>query len=64
MTTAKTIEVTLKRSPIGGTERQRETVKGLGLRRIGQRRQLPATPAVLGMVRKVCHLVAVSEAKD
>jgi large subunit ribosomal protein L30 len=56
-----TIRVRLVRSTIGGTHRQRETVRGLGLRKIGQSRVLEKTPAVLGMVRKVAHLLEVSE---
>jgi large subunit ribosomal protein L30 len=64
MKTGKMIQVTLVRSPIGGTERQRDTLRGLGLRRIGHSRKLEATPAVLGMTKKVPHLVVVTEAKD
>jgi len=55
------IRVTLKRSLIGGTERQRASVRGLGLRRLGQTRTLERTPAVLGMIAKVRHLVEVQE---
>jgi large subunit ribosomal protein L30 len=58
------VRVTLKRSEISGTERQRETVRGLGLRRIGDSRILEGTDAVLGMIRKVGHLVDVEEAKE
>ncbi len=56
------IRVRLCRSEIGGTQRQRQTVRGLGLRRIGDSRELPRTPAVLGMIKKVAHLVEVEEA--
>jgi len=56
------IRVRLCRSEIGGTERQRQTLRGLGLRRIGDSRVLPKTAAVLGMVCKVAHLVEVEEA--
>lgn len=57
----KKLEVTLKRSTIGSTERQKATVRGLGLRRIGGSRVLENTPAVRGMVKKVIHLVDVAE---
>jgi large subunit ribosomal protein L30 len=56
------IRVRLLRSQIGGTQRQRQTLRGLGLRRIGDTRVLPKTPAVLGMVGKVAHLVEIEEA--
>ena len=58
------IRVRLVGSEIGGTTRQRETIRGLGLRKIGETRVLPKTPAVLGMVEKVAHLLEVEEAKD
>jgi large subunit ribosomal protein L30 len=53
--------VTLKRSAAGRPSRQLETVKGLGLRRLGSARLLENTPAVRGMVAKVLHLVDVRE---
>ena len=53
--------VTLKRSAAGRPSRQLETVKGLGLRRLGAQRVLENTPAVRGMVAKVMHLVDVQE---
>ena len=55
------LKVTLKHSTIGCSERQRLNVVGLGLRKIGQSRELENTPAVRGMVRKVLHLVQVEE---
>jgi len=55
------LKVTLKRSAVTQTERQQETVKGLGLRKIGSSRVLENTPAVRGMVKKVLHLVEVEE---
>jgi large subunit ribosomal protein L30 len=58
------VRVTLKRSEICGTERQRQTVRGLGLRRIGDTRVLAKTDAILGMIRKVGHLVEAEEANE
>ncbi|MGI8747594.1 MAG: 50S ribosomal protein L30 [Deinococcus sp.] len=55
------MKVTLKKSTIGYNKEQAQTVKALGLRRIGDSRELPDTPAILGMVRKVSHLLEVSE---
>jgi large subunit ribosomal protein L30 len=54
---ADKIRVKLARSPIGTTTRVRETVKGLGLKRVGSERELERTPMVEGMLRRVAHLV-------
>lgn len=55
------LKVTLKNSTIGRQRRQLETIKGLGLRKIGHSKVLENTPAVRGMVKKVIHLVSVEE---
>jgi large subunit ribosomal protein L30 len=55
------LKITLVGSRIGTNPKQRENLKGLGLRRIGQSRVLENTPAVRGMVKKVLHLVEVQE---
>jgi len=55
---ADTIHLKLVRSPIRTQRRVRETLKGLGLGKVGSSRKLERTPAVLGMVRRVAHLVA------
>jgi large subunit ribosomal protein L30 len=52
-----TIHITLLRSPIGTNKRVRQTLKGLGLGRVGSAWKLPKTPQVMGMVRRVAHLV-------
>ena len=57
MSKAGKLTVTLVRSPIGTTKDVRDTVRGLGLRKIRQVRELEDTPAVRGMVFKVRHLV-------
>jgi len=54
-----TIRVKLVRSPISTTTRVRETVKGLGLRKVGSARELKRTPAVDGMIRRIKHLLEV-----
>ena len=51
------IRVRLVKSPIGTTRRVRETVRGLGLTKIGTERELVRTPSVEGMVRRLKHLV-------
>lgn len=58
---AKTIKVTLVRSPIGYTKDQKETARALGLRRLHQTVEHKDTPAVRGMIRKIIHLVQVEE---
>jgi large subunit ribosomal protein L30 len=57
----KRIRIRLVRSSIGAKPTCRRTVTALGLRRLGAARELEATPAVLGMVRVVSHLVEVEE---
>jgi len=53
------IAVRLVRSPIGFDRRQRATLRGLGLRRLRHRVEVPDEPAVRGMIEKVKHLVEV-----
>ncbi|MEC9465145.1 MAG: 50S ribosomal protein L30 [Myxococcota bacterium] len=51
------IKVTQRKSVIGRPQRQRDTLRGLGLRKLNQSRILDDTPAVRGMINKVSHLV-------
>jgi len=55
------LKVTLKRSTIKAAKRQRETVRGLGLRRLHQSRIVADTPEIRGMIRKVSHLLEHEE---
>jgi large subunit ribosomal protein L30 len=55
------IKVTLRKSAIGYSLRQKNTVKGLGLGKLNGSRILEDTPAIRGMVQKVIHLVDVEE---
>lgn len=55
------LEIEWVHSDIGCNERQRATVRGLGLRKLHQSRTLKDTPAVRGMIAKVRHLVSVVE---
>ncbi|GHA77022.1 50S ribosomal protein L30 [Formosimonas limnophila] len=54
-----TVKVTLVKSVIGTKQSHRDTVLGLGLKKIGQVRELEDTPAVRGMINKVAYLVRV-----
>ena len=55
------VKLQLIRSPIGATERQRATVRALGLRRLRQVVEHPDSPVTRGMVQKVAHLVRIME---
>jgi large subunit ribosomal protein L30 len=59
MTTQTTVKVQLVRSPIGCKQSHRDTVRGLGLRKINSVRELQDTPAVRGMINKISYLVKV-----
>ncbi|MFO1279269.1 MAG: 50S ribosomal protein L30 [Burkholderiaceae bacterium] len=59
MTTQQTVKVQLVRSPIGCKQSHRDTVRGLGLRRLNSTRELQDTPAVRGMIDKIAYLVKV-----
>ncbi len=48
-------------SPIRRKKDQRETLKGLGLDRIGRSSTLDDTPSIRGMIAKVAHMVEVAE---
>ena len=55
------IKITLKKSPIGSTVRQKETVKSLGLGKLNSTIIQNDTPDIRGKVNKVAHLVSVEE---
>jgi large subunit ribosomal protein L30 len=57
----KVLRITLVKSPIGYSERQKGTVRALGLRRLNQTVEQVDTPAIRGMVARISHLVAVEE---
>jgi large subunit ribosomal protein L30 len=55
------LRITLTKSPIGYSYRQKQTVRALGLRRMQQTVEQKDTPVIRGMVAKVKHLVTVEE---
>jgi len=57
----KKIKITQVKSVIDRSERQKRTVEALGLRKLHATVEVEATPQILGMVRKVNHLVKVEE---
>lgn len=58
------IKVTMVRGMAGCTERQRLTVKGLGLRKRHQTVVVEDTPAIRGMINKVSHLITVETLEE
>jgi len=56
-----TLTVTQRRSRNGADKRQLDTLRSLGLRRIGHSVEHTDTPQIRGMIHKVRHLVEVSE---
>ncbi len=55
------IKVTLVKSPIDRPNRQKLTIQALGLNKMNSSREVEATPQILGMVKKVNHLIKVEE---
>ncbi len=56
------LQITLVRSPIGYTKRQKATLKAMGLRKMNQVVIQDDTEVMRGMIDKVSHLVTVDEA--
>lgn len=59
MSATTQLKIKLVRSLVGTPQTQRQTAKGLGLRKINSEVLRPNTPAIQGMVRKITHLVQV-----
>jgi large subunit ribosomal protein L30 len=55
------VKVTLKRSPIGRSPAQGNTLISMGLRKLNQTVELQDNASTRGMIAKVAHLVAVDE---
>jgi large subunit ribosomal protein L30 len=55
------IKVTQRRSRNGSDQSQRDTLRSLGLRRIGHTVEVRDTPQIRGMLHKVRHLIEVDE---
>ncbi len=55
------IKITQVRSGIDRPERQKRTLQALGLRKMLSTVEVEATPQILGMVKKVSHLITVEE---
>ncbi|GAB4529436.1 MAG: 50S ribosomal protein L30 [Anaerolineae bacterium] len=57
----KTLRITWVKSSIGYSERQKSTIRALGLRRLGHSVEHKDTPAIRGMINRVGHLIEVQE---
>ena len=55
------VKITQRKSRNGSDKRQADTLRSLGLRRIGHTVQKEDSPQIRGMIHKVAHLVEVSE---
>ena len=55
------LTITWRKSAIGYNQDQKDTIRKLGFRRLGQSVEIDDTPALRGMVHKVQHLVDVQE---
>ena len=60
----KKIKISLVKSTIGSVKSQIASVRGLGLRKLNSHSILDETPEVLGMIKKVKHLITVEELKS
>lgn len=56
------VKITLVKSPIDKTKRQKDTLKALGFRKVHQTVEHENNPQIKGMIRVVEHLVQVNEA--
>jgi large subunit ribosomal protein L30 len=57
----KKIKITQVKSGIDRSERQKQTLIALGLKKLNATKEVEATPQILGMIDKVAHLVKVEE---
>ena len=58
------IKITQIKSGIDRSERQKRTLVALGLKKLNAHREVEATPQILGMVKKVSHLLKVDVIDD
>lgn len=61
MAAKKTLKVRQTGSPIRRSDKQRQTLIGLGLNKVGRVRELEDTPSVRGMINKIAHMVEIVE---
>lgn len=59
---AKTLKVTLVKSPIGAVPKHKKTIEAMGLRKLNKTVELPDNDATRGMIKQVEYMVRVEEA--
>lgn len=59
---AKTLKVTLVKSPIGAVPKHKKTIEAMGLRKLNKTVELPDNDATRGMIKQVEYMVKVEEA--
>jgi large subunit ribosomal protein L30 len=64
MSRERKLRITWVKSSIGYSQRQKETIRALGLRRLGDVVEQADMPAIRGMLDKVSHMVLVEESED
>jgi large subunit ribosomal protein L30 len=57
------LRIIMVKSGIGSSQRQKDTLRALGLRRLRQIVEQPDSPTVRGMIAKIQHLVKVQDAE-
>ena len=60
-TKVKKLVLKMVKSPIGYPQRQKDTLRALGLRKMHQSIEHKDSPVIRGMIAKVIHLVEVTE---
>ena len=55
------VKITQVRSTIGKSKRQKDTMKALGLKKINHSVEKEVSPQIMGMIRKVSHLIKIEE---
>ncbi len=61
MSSERKLQIKWTKSSIGCSRRQKDTIRALGLRRLGDVVEQANTPVIRGMIDKVSHLVQVEE---
>lgn len=57
----KNLTITLIKSPIGSSAKQRKILESLGIKRINKTISHKNTPEIVGMIKKVKHLISIEE---
>ena len=61
MSSERKLQITWTKSSIGQSRRQKDTIRALGLRRLGDVVEQADSPVIRGMIDRVSHLVQVEE---